>query len=79
MRLAADVLLCSRLRQFYNLLQVAMDKRSALARCVAEALRLRAPGVDVRAAARDLWLPAGDGKRVRVRQARRLGLGDLNC
>jgi len=37
---------------------------------VAEALRLRAPGVDVRAAARDLALPCGDGRHVTVRKAR---------
>ncbi|KAK9838552.1 hypothetical protein WJX81_007055 [Elliptochloris bilobata] len=50
------------------LLAAVADKRSALARCVAEALRLRAPGVDVRAAARDLALPAGDCRHVIVHQ-----------
>jgi len=40
---------------------------------VAEALRLRAPGVDVRAAARNLALPCGGGRHVTVRKARARG------
>lgn len=50
--------------------QAVADRRSALTRCIAEALRLRAPGIDVRAAACDLALPCGHGQHVVVRKAR---------
>ncbi|KAK9812805.1 hypothetical protein WJX72_004122 [[Myrmecia] bisecta] len=39
------------------LIQVACDRSSKLARCVAEATRLRAPGIDVRMAVSDILLP----------------------
>ena len=39
----------------------ALDRRSLLVRCVVETLRLRAMSVDVRIAASDVVLPAGEG------------------
>ena len=38
--------------------QVARGRNAVLGQCLAEALRLRAPGIDVRMAAEDLHLPA---------------------
>ena len=37
-----------------------------MARCVAEAVRLRAPGLDMRMAAADLELPCGPGRAIRI-------------
>lgn len=41
-----------------------------MARCVAEAVRLMAPGVDLRVAAADLELPYVPGRPLSVRKAR---------
>ena len=50
-----------------------MERTGPLAACVAEAVRLRSPGIDLRAAAADLRLPAGDGGRhVLVRKVGRI-------
>lgn len=49
--------------------QVALDRDSHMARCVAEAVRLRAPGIDMRMAAAELALPCGPGRVVRVHKA----------
>ena len=49
--------------------QVALDRDSHMARCVAEAVRLRAPGIDMRMAAAELALPCGDGRVVQVHKA----------
>ncbi len=40
-----------------------------MASCVAEAVRLMAPGVDLRVAAADLELPCGPGRPLFVRKA----------
>ena len=53
------------------LTQVALDRNSHMARCVAEAVRLHAPGTDMRIAAADLALPCGPGRIVRIRKASR--------
>ena len=41
-----------------------------MAKCVAEAVRLRAPGIDMRMAAADLMLPCSPGRAVKIRKAR---------
>jgi hypothetical protein len=46
--------------------QAALDRRGRLAACVAEAVRLRAPGVDLRMAMTELRLPLGAGRQLRV-------------
>jgi hypothetical protein len=43
----------------------AQDRRSAIARCAAESLRLRVQSIDVRIAAKDLTLPMPGGGQVR--------------
>ena len=48
---------------------MALDRDGHMARCVAEAVRLRAPGIDMRMAAADLELPCGPGRVVRVHKA----------
>lgn len=49
-------------------MEVACDRSSLLSACVAEAVRLRAPGVAVRMAACDLDMPAGQDTTVRVKK-----------
>ena len=49
-----------------RLVEVTCDRQSLLAGCVAEGMRLRAPGVAVRMATADLDLPADDGLHVHV-------------
>jgi len=39
-----------------------------MAKCVAEAVRLRAPGIDMRMAAADLMLPCSPGRPVKIRK-----------
>ena len=54
-----------------RLLDRACDRTSLLAACVAEAIRLRAPGIAVRMAACDLALPSGpQDATVHVRKVR---------
>lgn len=65
-----------------RLVEVACDRSSLLAACVAEAVRLRAPGIAVRMAACCLPMPAGPGTTVRVHKvaaalARLLGVNRL--
>ncbi len=48
--------------------QVALDRRGPLAAAVAEAVRLRSPGVDLRAAAADAPLPLSDGRFLAVKK-----------
>ena len=52
--------------------QVALDRKGPLTAAVAEAVRLRSPGVDLRMAAADLCLPMADGKKLSVKKASRL-------
>ena len=47
-------------------MQVACDRSSLLAGCVAEAVRLRAPGIAVRMAACHLAMPTGQHTTVHV-------------
>lgn len=49
-----------------RLVELACDRTSLLASCVAEAVRLRAPGVAVRMAACDMAMPAGQDLTVNV-------------
>ena len=49
-----------------RLVGMACDRTSLLAACVAEAVRLRAPGVAVRMAACDMAMPAGQDITVNV-------------
>lgn len=49
---------------------VACDRTSLLAACVAEAVRLRAPGIAVRMAACNLAVPAGHHTTVHVHKVR---------
>ena len=49
-----------------RLVRVACDRTSLLAACVAEAVRLRAPGIAVRMAACNLDVPVGHHTTVRV-------------
>lgn len=51
-----------------RLVEVACDRTSLLAACVAEAVRLRAPGVAVRMAACDLDVPTGQDTTVSVKK-----------
>lgn len=51
-----------------RLVEVACDRSSLLAACVAEAVRLRAPGVAVRMAACDLDMPTGQDTTVSVKK-----------
>ncbi|KAK9866545.1 hypothetical protein WJX84_008214 [Apatococcus fuscideae] len=46
------------------LIQVAMQRGTKLAVCISEAVRLQAPGMDIRIAAQDLRLPADDSGRM---------------
>ena len=48
---------------------MALDRSSHLAKCVAEAVRLRAPGIDMRMAAADVMLPCSPGRPVKIRKA----------
>jgi len=48
---------------------VALDRRSPLSLAVAEAVRLRSPGVDLRMAAGNAVLPTADGRGLAVRKA----------
>lgn len=63
------------LNQFKNLSsepdckQVALDRKGPLAAAVAEAVRLRSPGVDLRMAAADLFSPIADGRQLSVKKA----------
>lgn len=57
-----------------RLVKVACDRTSLLAACVAEAVRLRAPGVAVRMAACDMAMPAGQDITVNVNEAHCLSL-----
>ena len=43
------------------MLQAALQRGNKLAACVSEAVRLQAPGMDVRIAAADLQLPSRSG------------------
>ena len=61
--------LCMRLA--VHLLQAALDRKGRLAACVAEAVRLRAPGIDLRMAAAELRLPLGGGRQLHVRKVGR--------
>ena len=47
-------------------MQAALQRGTKLAACVSEAVRLQAPGMDIRIAAQDLHLPASSGRRHRV-------------
>lgn len=51
-----------------RLVEVACDRSSLLAACVAEAVRLQAPGVAVRMAACDLDVPAGQDTTVHIKK-----------
>ncbi|CAL5225964.1 g8766 [Coccomyxa viridis] len=55
-------------------IEVALDRDSHMARCVAEAVRLRAPGIDMRMAAAELALPCGPGRVVRVHKGELLAI-----
>lgn len=53
-----------------SLVAVACDRTSLLAGCVAEAMRIRAPGVAVRMTTSDLAVPLGHGRVVQVSKVR---------
>ncbi|CAL8466371.1 g5907 [Coccomyxa elongata] len=57
-----------------SLVQVALDRRGPLAAAVAEAVRLRSPGVDLRAAAADARLPLCDGRLLAVKKGQLLAV-----
>lgn len=46
--------------------QAALQRGTKLAACVSEAVRLQAPGMDIRIAAQDVYLPASSGRKHRV-------------
>ncbi|EIE20039.1 hypothetical protein COCSUDRAFT_83555 [Coccomyxa subellipsoidea C-169] len=52
-----------------SLVQVALDRRGPLAATVAEAVRLRSPGVDLRMAACDTCMPMDDGRQLSIKKA----------
>ena len=51
-----------------GLVQLACDRTSLLSRCVAEAIRVRSPGIDVRIASADVEVPLDDGTFAAVRK-----------
>ncbi len=53
-----------------GLVTVVCDRNSLLGGCVAEAVRLRAPGIAVRMATCDLAMPQGQGKSVHVNKVK---------
>ena len=61
-----------------RLVEVACDRTALLAACVAEAVRLRAPGIAVRMAACDMVIPAGQDMTVNVNKARCLSFHNDN-
>ncbi len=48
------------------MVQAALQRGTILAACVSEAVRLQAPGMDIRIAATDLQLPGSYGKLHRI-------------
>ena len=65
-RPASPVVLQAEVDSQCSSVQVALDRRGLLARCVLEAVRLRAPGIDIRVCAANVALPGGRGSPVMV-------------